>query len=179
MLCCAHYRRMADLLLDKSGSSGSSSSGRVTNRMKSLFTGGESTRETFLRHQVTIQSLVDAVYQVQKDIKALQEAQRIDSVVQHDERTHIADTLRELNSLTTPVGVRLDLHEGFEDVLHGQKEIASKLQQLLAMSPPVQAAQRRKHRSRRAGLIEGVFKGLDLLLLRMFQQTVVRHRAVT
>ncbi len=164
--------------------SSSSSSSTASSKMRRVFSSNESTKDVIARYQNSMQQLVDAMHQVQKDVKCLTDNQSTNFAVQRDRCDTIHATLRELNKLSTtkaedPIpGLRLDLQEGFEEVLDNLQNIVQKQAHLLQEAQARRTNSHLQRRARPVGLIEGVFRALDLLLMKGFTRVADKHCGV-
>lgn len=153
--------------------------------MRRIFSSKMTTKDVVIQYQTSMQQLIDAMHQVQRDIKCLKDLQAHNAEVSHDENTEMLETLQKLHDVTitnvgppapSPSALRLDMQQGFEEVLDSLQIITEKQARLLQQS---QAPERKMvRRTRPVGLIEGVFRGLDLLLLKGFMKAANRHCAV-
>ena len=141
--------------------------------MKHVFGSKESTKDVVVRYQESMQHLVDAMHQVQKDVKTLKDSHFAESAYQHGANEGMQVTLRELHQLTTPASISLDLHQGFEELFESQSLIIDKQVQLLQELQKMQKKQVPRQRS--VGLIEGLFRGLDLWMMKGFVLAANRH----
>ena len=160
-------------------SSSSSSSSTASSKMRRVFSSNESTKDVIARYQNSMQQLVDAMHQVQKDVKCLTDNQCTNFAVQRHRCDTIHATLRELNKLSTTIpGLRLDLQEGFEEVLDNLQNIVQKQAHLLQEAQARRTNSHLQRRARPVGLIEGVFRALDLLLMKGFTRVADKHCGV-
>lgn len=142
-----------------------------------MFSSKESTKDVISRYQGSLQMLVDAMHQVQKDIKCLKDTCDNNFSNQHEESQYMSDTLRELRQASiaavqvfpTPAALRLDLQQGFDEVLDSIHILMKGQLHLL------QQSQAPARRVRPIGLIEGMFRGFDLLLMKGFMRAANRH----
>ena len=142
-------------------------------KMKQVFCPRDSTKDVVVRYQESMQRLVDAMHQVQKDVKTLKDSHLAESAYQHGANEGIQVTLRELHQLTTPASISLDLHQGFHELFEGQDVIIDKQVQLLQMLQKMRENQVCRQRS--VGLIEGLFRVLDTWLMKGFVLAANRH----
>ena len=169
---------MDELLPSASSNASSSASSTNSSRMRHMFSSRESTKDVVVQYQNSMQQLVDALHQVQRDVKCLKDLQHVESSYRIEANEGIQQTMRELHEAfkqsKTPAALGLDLQQGFEEVLDSLQVIAEKQAQLLQKA---QAHEKRLRRRRPIGLIEGVFRGLDLLLMKGFTHVANRQCA--
>lgn len=152
------------------------SPGSASSVMKHMFPSKNSTKDVISRYQESVQGLVDATHQLQRDVRSLKESHHAEHAYQHGANESIQVTLRELNQLsTTSASVRVDLQQIMEDIdeaTGGLRDLMFEVLREVRKAPQKQVARRR----RRVGLIEGVFRGLDQLLLQGFVRLSNAHQ---
>lgn len=144
--------------------------------MRHVFRSKESTKDVISRYQESVQSLIDSIHQLQRDVRSLKDSQHAEHAYQHGANESIQVTLRELNQLTTTASVRLDLQQMVEDMDEATAGLRDLQFEILQEVRKAQVPEKRVHRRRRVGLIEGVFRGLDQLLLQGFVRVTDKRR---
>ena len=129
----------------------------------------QSTKEVIGKYHESVQHLTDAIYQLQKEVRTLNESSKTGHVLQEGTMQGVQATLKELSLLSGHASIRLDMQQMFDDLneaIDSIRDIQSET--LEEMKKQWYVPEKKTTCYRRVGLIEGLFRGVDQLLLQGF-----------
>lgn len=140
-----------------------------TSGIQSMLFSKQSTKDVIGKYHESVQHLTDAIYQLQKEVRNLNESSTADHGQQEDAMQGMQATVKELSLLSGHTSLRLDMQQMFDDVIEAIDSLRDVQSDAIEeMKKQVYVPERKTSGYRRAGLIEGVFRGIDQLLLQGF-----------
>lgn len=129
----------------------------------------QSTKDVIGKYHESVQHLTDAIYQLQKEMRTLNESNCTDHVHQNGAMQGMQATLKELSLLSGHASIRLDMQQMFDDLIEAIDRVRDVQSDAIEeMKKRLYVPEKKTSCYRRVGLIEGVFRGIDQLLLQGF-----------
>ena len=142
-----------------------------------LFT-KQSTKDVIGKYHESVQHLTDAIYQLQKEVRTLTESSTSAHAQQEGAVQGIQTTMKELSLLSGHSSIRLDMQQMFDDLIEAIDSVRDVQSGVIEeMKKQVYVPEKKTSYYRRVGLIEGLFRGIDQLLLQGFAKAA-RHNCI-
>ena len=137
--------------------------------IQSMLFSKQSTKDVIGKYHESVQHLTDAIYQLQKEVRTLNESSKTDHVLQEGTMQGMQATLKELSLLSDHASIRLDMQQMFDDLIEAIDSVRDiQSEGLEEMKKQLYVPEKKACYSRRVGLIEGLFRGIDQVLLQGF-----------